>query len=496
MNDALTPHIWPTETGITDIEQDIEELGASEIAGIRAIWSDQRSRMAESSPSILDDFTERLSREWAIETGLIENLYEIERGVTQTLIEQGFQAEILSHGTTNKPKEYVIQLLEDQKDALDGVFDFVKNERELTVSYIKELHAALLRSQDTTDGVDANGRRVEIPLKRGEWKAQNNHPTRKGVTYFYCPIEHVAAEMDRLVSIHKDHAENGIPSEIQAAWIHHRFTQIHPFQDGNGRVARALASLVLVKDGLFPLIVSRDDKPNYIDALEADDHQGDLKPLISLIVKSQTAQFTNASRISETVLAEDDVNAALEGLLAAADKIAIEKRKELEGVFDLARELEDDLKTRLETTIAPTVSKALEKLHETGNATVVCSSGENDYYYRNQIFENANKHLKYFADFSEHRSWVALKLYWTRKAELVFAFHGIGKPFNGSLICAPFMNLRDTNEDGGIENTFIPLTEEGFIFFYNENSEKMLSRFAPWRDSVLKIALKEIGNHL
>ena len=32
--------------------------------------------------------------------------------------------------------------------------------------------------------------------------------------------------------------------EIEATWLHHRFTQIHPFQDGNGRVARALASLV------------------------------------------------------------------------------------------------------------------------------------------------------------------------------------------------------------------------------------------------------------
>ena len=142
MNDLSTRPIWNPDTGITDLEADPSQLSASQIPGIKAIWTDQRQRLKGSAQ--LSDFTEKLSREWAIETGIIENLYEIERGVTQTLIERGFQAEFISHGSTNKPREYVIQLLHDQKDALDGVFDFVKNDRSLSASYIKELHAALL----------------------------------------------------------------------------------------------------------------------------------------------------------------------------------------------------------------------------------------------------------------------------------------------------------------------------------------------------------------
>ena len=272
--------IWDPQTGITALEANDEDLSASEIPGIKAVWTDQRTRLKGTSQ--LSDFTERLSREWAIETGVIENLYEIERGVTQTLIERGFQAELLSHGSTNRPREYVIQLLRDQKEALDGVFDFVSSKRPLSVSYIKDLHAALLRSQDTTEGVDAQGHHVDIALIKGAWKTQANSPVRDGVTYTYCAPEHVAAEMDRLVSIHAGHIKDFVPSEVQAAWLHHRFTQIHPFQDGNGRVARAIASLVLVKDGLFPLVVTRDDKPNYLDALENADN-GDLKPFIDLI---------------------------------------------------------------------------------------------------------------------------------------------------------------------------------------------------------------------
>ena len=104
MTEANIQPIWNSQTGITDLETDPATLSASEIPGIKAVWTDQRTRLKGTSQ--LSDFTERLSREWAIETGVIENLYEIERGVTETLIERGFQAELLSHGSTNRPREY------------------------------------------------------------------------------------------------------------------------------------------------------------------------------------------------------------------------------------------------------------------------------------------------------------------------------------------------------------------------------------------------------
>jgi hypothetical protein len=97
---AIHP-IWNPQTGITDLDADPADLAASQVPGIKAVWTEQRSRLKGTTQ--LSDFTEKLSREWAIETGVIENLYEIERGITQTLIERGFQAELLSHGTTNKP---------------------------------------------------------------------------------------------------------------------------------------------------------------------------------------------------------------------------------------------------------------------------------------------------------------------------------------------------------------------------------------------------------
>jgi hypothetical protein len=492
MTKASIQPIWNPETGITDLEADPVTLSASEIPGIKAVWTDQRTRLKGTSQ--LSDFTERLSREWAIETGVIENLYEIERGVTQTLIERGFQAELLSHGSTNRPREYVLQLLRDQKEALDGVFDFVSSKRALSTSYIKELHAALLRSQDTTEGVDAQGRFVAIPLIKGDWKTQANYPVRNGITYAYCAPEHVAAEMDRLVAIHAEHTKKNVPSEVQAAWLHHRFTQIHPFQDGNGRVARAIASLVLVKDGLFPLVVTRDDKPAYLDVLEAGDN-GNLKPLIDMIAKLQITQFRKATAVSEAILAQDDVAAILGGLMKAADKVAAKKIVSLQGVFNLARALQDDLDKRL-SAIAPGVTEALKKVERTGTAFVTQSTTETDHYFRAQIIQNAKFHMHYFVDTAVYRAWIALNMNWSRRARLVFAFHGIGKPFNGSLICAPFLEFRDTDEESQVRSALAPVAEEGFVFFYNEAQDRLLARFTSWREGVLKVALKELTQNL
>ena len=359
---------------------------------------------------------------------------------------------------------------------------------------IKELHAVLLRSQDSTEGVDSQGRHVQMPLVRGNWKMQENYPVRNGVRYTYCPPEQTASEMDRLVDIHASQVERKIPSEVRAAWLHHRFTQIHPFQDGNGRIARALASLVLVKDGLFPLVVTRDDKTEYIAALEAADG-GDLKPLVGLIADLQITQFRKATAIAETLLAEEGVQEVLEGLQTAADRIAADKLAELRGVFDLAHKIERDLVQRLEA-IRPDIIRALRRVDHRADAKVHQSNKETDYYFRAQILENAKFHLDYFANMGEYRSWAELGMYWTRRAKLVFAIHGFGKPFNGSLVCAPFLEFLDTDEENQTRISFRPVAEEGFVLFYNEDPDRMLARFTPWRENVLKIAIKELTANL
>jgi hypothetical protein len=78
---------------IEDLPEHWPELAAPELPALSAAWQKYSERLRESDS--LRHFNERLIREGAIETGIIENLYSIDRGVTQTLIERGIEASLI-----------------------------------------------------------------------------------------------------------------------------------------------------------------------------------------------------------------------------------------------------------------------------------------------------------------------------------------------------------------------------------------------------------------
>lgn len=486
---TTTQHIWNPETGITDIELPWQDLAASEMPGIRLMWKEQRERLAGTQR--LATFTDRLRRQWAIETGILENLYDIERGITMTLIERGFHAEFLTHGSTNKPTPYVINLLRDQEEAFEGVMDFVAKSRQLSTSYIKELHAALLRSQDTTEATDTTGKDILVPLIRGDWKIQPNYPTRAGVLYAYCPPEHVASEMQRLIEMHRQHLDQGVAPEVEAAWLHHRFSQIHPFQDGNGRVCRAIASLVLVQAGLFPLIVTRDEKHDYLDALEAAD-KGNLSQLVALFAKLQRRQFLKAAAVSETVIsAGHDLDALFETLEKATPKDQILAKPNIEKVFDHVHALEQQTSDALDALI-PRLRQHFIKVGIDANIYSCRSTEKDRHWYYGQIKDNARNHYHYFINDKVYRSWVSLRVYWQRRARVVFAFHGSSREFTGTMVCAPFIEFLDAAGENETRPTLIPISNEAFLFFHTDTPEPLRIRFKDWLNSCLFAASAQL----
>jgi hypothetical protein len=73
---------------------------------------------------------------------------------------------------------------------------------------------------------------------------------------------------------------------LDAAVVHAWLTHIHPFDDGNGRMARLLANLALVQAGFPPLLLrSTADRGPYLDALGSSD-DGDILPLYDLFERS------------------------------------------------------------------------------------------------------------------------------------------------------------------------------------------------------------------
>jgi Fic family protein len=301
---------------IENLEADPKSLTDREMESLWRIWTRQKSDLTELNT--LDEFNKRLRREWSIETGVIEKAYTLDRGVTRTLIERGIDAALIPHGASDLDNVRVARLIQDHYDTLEGMFDFVAGQRELSTSYVKELHAALLRNVESYTVVDQTGRAFEKELEKGKYKTAPNSPTRPdGSVHEYCPPEHVDAEMDRLILMYREHLARSIPVEVEAAWLHHRFTQIHPFQDGNGRVARALATLVFIKAGWFPLIVKRDDWNRYIDVSEAADRR-DLRPMVGMFVEAQRTALIQATEIAYET---KPVQSAEEAIAAARDRL-------------------------------------------------------------------------------------------------------------------------------------------------------------------------------
>lgn len=501
MIDPQVCEIWPNPDGITDLPENWQSLTVPAISNVIEVWRDAQKKIEAGDQ--LKTFNERLAREWAIETGVIENVFHIDRGTTVTLIEQGLSSSLIEHGATDKPPEYVISILRDHVEALDWLFDeFVVSKSPITTGRIKELQALMTAHQASVDAYSVDPRTqalvpVKVPLLRGDWKLQPNNVDRDGVQYAYCPPVRTADEMERLVKMHIGHQNLGVEPEIEAAWLHHRFTQIHPFQDGNGRVARALASLIFIQAGLFPLVITRDKaREQYIAALESAD-AGDLKPLVDVFSEAQQSRFDRALNIAEDIVSPpQSVKLAVEALKAqfTANEKAVADRHRL--VFDISRCLEQAAVDRLDS-----VHQLLDPIP----SHVSRSNDGNSHYYRHQVIESARafRDFPYFANTTVYRAWVKLLIEGESAAQLLLSFHGRGSEFVGVMMCTPVFELihkqeirRPTEEETPAERTQIPFTDKPFEFYFTEQAEDVKPRFLNWLDDTVALALAQLQRNL
>ena len=470
---------------IRDHEHDPNTLVQHELAALANVWKDEHARLRDSN--VLAQFERTLSREWAIETGLIERVYEFDRGVTEMLIERGIDAALIPHGSGGSP-EVVASMIQDHEAAIDFIFAFVRDERTLSTSYIKELHHLMTRNQRTSEGRDALGRRVKIRMQHGVYKNQSNNPVGgEGNVHQYCPPEQVESEMDRLVELHRAHS-NTAP-EVQAAWLHHRFTQIHPFQDGNGRVARALATLVLVKSGRFPLLVRSTQKGEYIDALEAADG-GNLRPLVLLFSEIQKREFLRAiglsQRVGRTLRADDLIRATRKALEDRRDAAIGEwnaAKDTAAGIQQVALARLEEVRATLEDELGPLIEDIRIFVDQAKN------HDPRSHYFRQQIVVGARA-LDYFAGLGSYRSWVRLVIQNADQSQILFAFHGIGREFRGVLACSAlfFQRLqtdRDTRETGPVKT----LSRTVFQINTKEDAAAIRERFRDWMEECVVAGL-------
>ncbi len=485
------------------IEPLSEKDRAIDLVAIRPLyesWRAAKERLERASPNQLAEFNRRLVRRLSVETGILERLYDLDRGTTEALVLHGFAEDLITHSATNVEPSTVIGLLRDHESAVQLVMDCVSQQRPLTVGLIHQLHEILTRHQDTTAAVDQFGRRIEITLLKGAFKAQPNNPRRQdGSSHEYCPPIHVASEMDNLISWLTDYSADD--PVIVAAWLHHRFTQIHPYQDGNGRLARALITLILLRAGLLPLVVDRDLRTEYIGALEAAD-SGELNQLASLFARLERHAILQALSVdtdAEVGYQKSLTSAVIGNLADRLSKRREQKQAELRQVNQLALELRglgfqllknsfDELRTTVEEIGEPQGSV------QTGGSDL-----GNGHWYRFDVGKSA-KEVGTFPNFAENHYFLKSTVR-VKRERLVFvvSLHHVGRDLTGIMEATAFAKLEsfeDSDDREIVSGSFFVCATEPFVFTWKTMLGEITASFSRWLDAAVAVAIKEYGDRL
>lgn len=146
-------------------------------------------------------------------------------------------------------------------------------ETPLTQHFIRTLHKTLLREDYTVYRTLPGGVQTSYVIHAGQYKTRPNSViTRYGDQFEYATPEETPALMSDLVDWYNDAERSGKFTPIElAAIFHYRYIRIHPFEDGNGRIARLMVNYILTRHD-YPMIVVRSrKKKEYLEALHRTD---------------------------------------------------------------------------------------------------------------------------------------------------------------------------------------------------------------------------------
>lgn len=228
---------------------------------------------------MLDDLIETIARKKAQLDGLrplsggalkqLQKHFDVDLTYTSNAIEGNTltlreTAEVIEHGITvgGKSLRDHLEAL-DHYDALLWMRELAERTTSIDESVVCELHRRIvLRSQPEIAGIySRNPRRIA------------------GSPVVFPNPAKIPALMGELGSW----LQTAPASPATAFEAHFRLTAIHPFADGNGRAARLLMNLILLRGGYPPVAVRPEDRKAYLDSLERASVAGDMAPYALLL---------------------------------------------------------------------------------------------------------------------------------------------------------------------------------------------------------------------
>lgn len=255
-----------------DIEKFSNELTfLKEVDNIKAKVDDSRP----FDKSLENKVLQKLRLDWNYNSNAIEG-NSFTKGETIALLMEGMTAK-------GKPFKDALDI-RGHNDAIDLMMSIIKNDRELNETDIRNLHKLLLVEDFYSPAITEEGLETKKLIKVGEYKSSPNHvATTTGEIHYYASVEETPVKMKELLTWYNEtiKTENFHPI-VLASVFHHRFVSIHPFDDGNGRMARLLTNLILLKYD-YPIVVIKNDiKQEYFSRLSQADN-GELIPFIEMI---------------------------------------------------------------------------------------------------------------------------------------------------------------------------------------------------------------------
>lgn len=154
----------------------------------------------------------------------------------------------------------------NHKDAILFLEELVKKENELLLSDIKNIHRLVLKEIDNKNaGV-----------------IRNENVTISGASHRPPDYLKVSEELEKLMINYR--FWKGLHPIIRAGLLHGEFVRILPFIDGNGRTSRLIMNFEVMKEGFPPIIIKKENRNNYYDALDKGATTKDYTDFITLLI--------------------------------------------------------------------------------------------------------------------------------------------------------------------------------------------------------------------
>lgn len=217
---------------------------------------------------------QKLKIDWTFNSNSIEGS-TLTRGETHFFLTEGLTVE-------GKPFKDFIDT-KNHANAIDWLQEILSDKRELSEGVIKELNALLLFGVESTPAINPLGQKVNKKATPGLYKTHPNHVLLpNGDIHYYVDPLQVQAQMQELVEWVNANIDNKIHPIALASIFHYNLVRIHAFDDGNGRGARILMNLILMKKGFFPAVIKTEKKRKYLEVIHEAD-RGDINPFVIFV---------------------------------------------------------------------------------------------------------------------------------------------------------------------------------------------------------------------